>query len=256
MDSSPAQPEKSSAEQIAEYRFAWEKKPVLRAVYRDCYERMAALIAPGPTLEIGGGSGNFKQFAPSLTDGAVVSTDIIDADWLDAICDAQALPFADGSFANIVMFDVLHHVERPRRFFEEARRVLRPGGRIVLMEPGITPVSNIFYTHFHPEPVDMSEDVLTDALPSPDRDPYDANQGIPTLLFGRQKPAFDKAFPELSLVAKHRLSLFAYPLSGGFRPWSLIPAWMVKPVLAVERVLLPVLGWLMAFRLLVVLERT
>lgn len=250
MDSSPSQSEKSHTEQIAEYRFAWEKKPVLRAVYRDCYRLMAMRIAPGRTLEIGGGSGNFQGFVPD-----VVSTDIIDAEWLDAICDAQALPFADGSFKNIVMFDVLHHVERPRLFFAEARRVLAKGGRVILMEPGITPVSWVFYKYFHPEPVDMSDDPLNEAPPSPDRDPYDANQGIPTLLFGRQRDTFLRAFPEFEIAEARRLSLFAYPLSGGFRPWSLIAPWMVRPMLAVESILMPLLGWLMAFRLLVVLER-
>ncbi len=249
MSTGPTASPQAATEQIAGYRHAWQKKPVLRAVYQDCYARMAAEIVPGRTLEIGGGSGNFKEFAPD-----VVSTDIIDVDWLDAICDAQALPFADASFDNIVMFDVLHHVERPRRFFEEARRVLRPGGRVVLMEPAITPVSRIFYTHFHPEPVVMADDPLTDAPPSPDRDPYDANQAIPTLLF-RRPSAFDKLFPDLHVKRSRLLSLFAYPLSGGFRPWSLLPAALAKPLIGLEGGLMPVLGPLMAFRMLVVLER-
>jgi len=51
------------------------------------------------------------------------------------------------------------------------------------------------------------------------------------------------------------LSLFAYPLSGGFRRWSLIPAFLVRPLLLVEDGLLIVLGPVMAFRLLVTLER-
>jgi hypothetical protein len=47
----------------------------------------------------------------------------------------------------------------------------------------------------------------------------------------------------------------AYPLTGGFRPWSLIPAALVRPALRIESALAPVLGPLCAFRMLVVMER-
>ena len=52
--------------------------------------------------------------------------------WLDAVADAQALPFADNSFANIVMVDVLHHIEQPARCLSEAERVLKPGRHVML----------------------------------------------------------------------------------------------------------------------------
>jgi ubiquinone/menaquinone biosynthesis C-methylase UbiE len=236
----------------ADFRAIWESKPVLRGVYRGWYERMAALCRPGRTLEIGGGSGNLKAFAPD-----VVSTDVLTADWLDAVCDAQRLPFVPDSFDNIVMFDVLHHLERPVRFFEEASRVLRAGGRVVMLEPGITPVSNIFYRFFHHEPVDMAADPLEDGPTDPARDPYDSNQAIPTLLFGDRvrQNAFERQFPALSVSAVERLALIVYPLSGGFRPWSLVPSALVRPLTAIEDVLAPLLGRAFAFRLLVVLEK-
>jgi len=44
--------------------------------------------------------------------------------------DAEALPFADASFDAVVSSFGIHHVERPRRALAEARRVLRPGGRL------------------------------------------------------------------------------------------------------------------------------
>lgn len=49
--------------------------------------------------------------------------------------DALALPFADASFATVLIRDVLHHLLEPRGALEEAARVLRPGGQIVLIEP-------------------------------------------------------------------------------------------------------------------------
>ena len=205
---------------------------------------------PGRTLEIGGGSGNLKNFVPE-----VVSTDILSAPWLDAVADAQRLPFAAGAFDNVVLFDVLHHIERPRMFLDEAARVLRPGGRIVMVEPAITPVSGLFYRNFHPEPVIMSADPLLDGPLDPARDAFEANQAIPTLLFSRQQARFATEFPVLRLTESRRLALFTYPLSGGFRPWSLLPARLVRPILGIERWLEPVLGWFMAFRMIVVIER-
>src|SRR4051794_2039456 len=105
------------------YLDIWARKPVLRVIYDDFYDRIAAACVPGTTLEIGGGIGNLKQRLPD-----VVATDIQFAPWLDCVADAQHLPFAAGVIANIVMVDVLHHVEFPVVFFREVERVLAPGG--------------------------------------------------------------------------------------------------------------------------------
>jgi SAM-dependent methyltransferase len=232
------------------YRMVWEDKPTLRAIYRNYCQEIIQRCKPGRTLEIGGGSGHLKNFAP-----AVISTDILWAPWLDAVVDAQRLPFASGSFNNIVFLDVLHHVERPRLFFEEAIRVLQPTGRIVMIEPAITPLSGLLYRTFHPEPVDMTADPLLNGPLTPARDAFEANQAIPTLLFSHRKARFLAEFPALRLVESRRIALFAYALSGGYRPWSLIPASVVQPLLWFEHLVEPMLGWLMAFRMIVVIEK-
>lgn len=240
----------AAATPLDSYRETWRRKAVLRALYADYYRRMAKLLKPGPTLELGAGSGQLHEHVPDA-----VLTDIQSAPWLDGTADAQALPFQDASFDNIVLLDVLHHVENPSLFFAEAARVLRPGGRIVMLEPAITPLSGIFYRYLHPEPVDMKQDPFADVPADPKRDPYDANQAIPTLLFRRRRPEFPRHFPDFSVRTVRYLSLFAFPLSGGFRRWSLIPALFVRPLLALEDGLLLVLGPAMAFRLLIMLER-
>lgn len=235
---------------LLDHRNAWLEKPSLRAVYHDLYRRMAAAMVPGRTLEIGGGTGNLKSFVADA-----VSSDIQSASWLDVVCDAHDLPFDEGAFDNIVMFDVFHHLERPRVFLEEAVRILPKGGRAIMVEPAMTPVSTFFYRHFHPEPVDTTADPFAVTAPDPTRDPYDSNQAIPTLMFQRDRARLAREVPELNLTACKRLSLFVYPLTGGFRPWTLMHRSLVPPLLKLEDLLLPVLGPLMAFRILIVLER-
>jgi SAM-dependent methyltransferase len=52
-----------------------------------------------------------------------------------AVADAGGLPFADASFDVILIRDLLHHLPDRSRALLEARRVLRPGGRLTLIEP-------------------------------------------------------------------------------------------------------------------------
>lgn len=237
---------------LAGHRDAWLRKPSLRAVYGDFHKRLLDACPPGRLLDIGSGSGHLSGLASD-----VVSIDILPSPWVDCVADAHRLPFSDGSFSGAVMIDVLHHLERPTEFFAEVARVLRPGGRLAMVEPAITPLSWLFYNFIHEEPVDLSADPFATADPDPDRDPFDANQAIPTLLFGRAsgRRRFVERFPELALVSRERFSLFAYPLTGGFKAWSLIPAAAVAPMLRLEQVLSPILGDLMAFRLFIVLEK-
>ena len=232
------------------YRAVWERKPVLRMVYNDFFERIWAECVRGPTVEVGGGSGNLKSKFHDI-----IATDIQFASWLDLIADAQQLPFADGSIGNIVMVDVLHHIEFPVIFLTEAARVLRAGGRIVMVEPAITAGSTLFYRFLHEEPVDMSVDPLVVGWPDGERDPYDSNQALPTLLASRHLDRFHAAFLDFRIAQVQWFSFFVYPLSGGFKSWSLINARVARIGLRLERLLEPLLGRWVGFRMLLVIEK-
>ena len=235
---------------LLDYRSMWAAKPVLRAVYSDLFSRRLARRVAGPALEIGGGVGGLKELAPDL-----ISSDIQYASWLDLVANAQALPFADGSLATILMLDVLHHVEFPARFFWEAERVLRPGGRVVMVEPAITPGSSLFYRFMHHEPVRMSADPLAEGSPDPERDPYDSNQAIPTLIATRDKARFLARFPRLRIAETLWFSFAVYPLSGGFQKWSLMPESAARPLLRIENALENSVGRAFGFRLLMTFEK-
>lgn len=47
---------------------------------------------------------------------------------------AEALPFAEASFDGVVSTSALHYVEHPSVALAEAARVLRPGGRLVVVD--------------------------------------------------------------------------------------------------------------------------
>src|SRR4029077_3624647 len=49
------------------------------------------------------------------------------------VADVHALPFRDASFDSVLMFHTLTYAERPARALAECARVLRPGGRLVLL---------------------------------------------------------------------------------------------------------------------------
>jgi SAM-dependent methyltransferase len=52
-----------------------------------------------------------------------------------ACADASALPFADASFDAVLIRDLLHHLPDRGIALAEAHRVLKPGGRLTLVEP-------------------------------------------------------------------------------------------------------------------------
>jgi SAM-dependent methyltransferase len=235
---------------LDQYRAAWNQKPLLRRVYGDIYDRIAVACVQGPTLEIGGGIGQFKARFPDT-----IVTDIQSAPWLDLVTDAQALPFAPTSIANIVMVDVLHHIEFPLLFLREAERVLRPGGRLIMVEPAITWASSLFYRLLHHEPVRMKADPLSIGKPDAMRDPYESNQAIPTLLVSRDRARLTQLLPSLQIIRTDWFSLWVYPLSGGFKRWSLLPDRAGSLILGLEKKLEPVLGRFLAFRLLAVIAK-
>jgi ubiquinone/menaquinone biosynthesis C-methylase UbiE len=97
--------------------------------------------APGRRLaDVGGGTGNYaaalrdaEGFEPLVVDRSEAMLERARAKGLrTAVADAEALPFEDGSFDAVTLISMLHQVVDWRAAVREARRVLRPGGRLAI----------------------------------------------------------------------------------------------------------------------------
>jgi ubiquinone/menaquinone biosynthesis C-methylase UbiE len=67
--------------------------------------------------------------------------------------DAEALPFADASFETVVCTFTLCSVCTPSKALGEARRVLKPGGRLLFCEHGLAPDAGVAKWQRRIEPV-------------------------------------------------------------------------------------------------------
>jgi len=102
--------------------------------------REALRGAPGRRLaDIGGGTGNYalalkaEGWNPVVVDRSAEMLAHAAAKGLETVeADAQRLPFADESFDAATMISMLHHVEDRALALAEARRILKPGGRLAL----------------------------------------------------------------------------------------------------------------------------
>ena len=82
---------------LNERRQIWNSKKILKKLYHNWYRMIGRGLKPGSILEIGGGSGNLKEFFPN-----VISSDILFTPWTNAVLDAHQLPFQYTTFDNIV----------------------------------------------------------------------------------------------------------------------------------------------------------
>jgi SAM-dependent methyltransferase len=100
------------------------------------------LVVPGPgerLLEVGYGGGGLLRRLARLRPARLVGVDISGAvpkrvDGAELVrAEAAALPFADGSFDAVVSVSVLHFWSRLEPVLAEFSRLLRTGGRLVLV---------------------------------------------------------------------------------------------------------------------------
>lgn len=108
-----------------------------RLAYVEAAKRVA-----GRVLEIGTGSGyGISIIAPAVAEFVTVdkyrseATESLPANVMFREAKVPPLPFEDDSFDYVVSFQVIEHISNDKRFVDEIRRVLRPGGKFIVSTP-------------------------------------------------------------------------------------------------------------------------
>jgi len=227
----------------------WQRSPALRVVYENIFRDMAASCIAGPSLELGAGIGVAAETIPDLT-----TSDLVKTAFVERAVSAYAIPAEN--WANIVAMDTLHHLQRPWEFFGGAARALRVGGRVVLMEPAGTRFGRWFYGRFHHEPCEPNLIVPPDEF-APDAKGEFANMGMGVALFDWRRKEIEERLAEINLrvVSVRYRDLLAYPASGGFSQPALMPAFLLRAIMGLERLLPQTWMHTLALRMIIVLER-
>lgn len=228
-------------ERITVHRQILLERPLLRSVFKEYYTLIQNLdrkffSGDGKKIELGSGTGLMKDYIPD-----VLLTDIVSADHLDMILDAQNMTLPNESVRSIYGINCFHHFPDPRLFFNELHRVLVPGGGCVLIEPYYGPFASIFWKHlFDHEDFDKTQ-TSWELDPNQMGANSGANQALSYIVFNRDRKVFEKTYPSLEIVYHRRIPNYLRRLaSGGLNFKQLVPSWSQPLLKATEKVLRPV----------------
>jgi len=219
-----------------------KKKPFLKKIYTDFYNRFKETAKDFPPeallVELGSGGGFIKDIIPN-----VITSDILDLEGVDRRFSALSMPFGDAAVDAFFMIDVLHHVDDASAFFKEVSRCLKPGGKVVMIEPANTSWSRFIHRNFHHEPFDMEGGWTIKkggALSG-------ANTALAWIIFYRDRQKFENEFPALKVTCLENHTPLRYLVSGGLSFRQLLPSFTYGAVKGVEHLLKPFNGRLGMF---------
>lgn len=192
-------------------------KPFLRKIYMTWYQEFIMSIPNLPSgilLELGSGGGFLKELIPN-----VICSDIIPLPTNDMTFSALEMPFEDNSVSGIFMVDTFHHIPDSELFLKEAKRVLKKGGKIIMIEPANSVWGRFIYKRFHHEPF-----IPEGGWTIPSTGPMSgANGALPWIVFERDKKLFSEKFPDLMIENIKYHQPLMYLISGGVSHRQLMP---------------------------------
>jgi SAM-dependent methyltransferase len=219
-----------------------QEKAFLYRIYQEWYQIILEFIPsdiPGRVLELGSGGG----FLGDIFSG-IIKSDIIFLSTNNVVVDAHYLPFKSNSLRAIVMTNVLHHIPCPEDFFESAAKCIRPGGRIIMIEPWVSSWSRFVYTNLHHEPFDPNTTKWHITTPGP---LSGANSAMPWILFHRDKRKFSRVFPEWIINHIELMMPLRYLFSGGVSLRSFMPGFTYNFWKWIENRLNPIMNKIAMF---------
>jgi SAM-dependent methyltransferase len=221
-----------AAAEISDHRAKIHENAFLEEIYFDAYRRILEEVPPAEfprLLEIGSGGGFLRELAPH-----VITSDCVAAAGIDRVADACKLDetFGAGALDAICALNVFHHLPDPVGFLRSSARVLRSGGKIVLVEPWFTPLGQWVWRLLHHEPVVLDPSfwgiVGAGRLDG-------ANGRLPTSVFRDGDARFRREFPDLTIAKRQPFNKWLYVMSGGLTLNTRVPRPIAKRLVALDR---------------------
>lgn len=186
-------------------------------------------------VELGCGQGYGKDV---LHAKSYLLTDYADYDWLDVkMVDALATPFPDEQFDFVIASNMIHHVPYPPKFFAEVRRILKPGGKLLVQDVNCSLLMRAMLRLMRIEGYSYEVDVFDDRAPVNDPDDlWSGNNCVPNLLFDDPE-RFHARMPGFRILEQGFSEVAVYLASGGVTAKTFfvpLPDWALRALKAVD----------------------
>lgn len=206
-------------------------------------------------LEVGSGVSPLKHFMKS-----VITSDILPMDHIDINFDALKISEVDQikneSLDIITVTNVLHHLERPLDFIQQASKKLRSNGKIIFIEPYFSKLSSLIYIYLHHENTDFN--VIDPVIEMKNNPLETSNICLPYLIFIKKKEGWLNGLETSYNVDKLQVTHFSslsYVLTGGISRRIPLPHWLFRLILPIDRFLARSFPRLFAFEFIGIMSK-
>jgi SAM-dependent methyltransferase len=186
-------------------------------------------------LEVGAGAAISEIFLKQ----PIVRTDILPFNEFNVLgdCAMERLPFKDSSFDAVLAFDSIHHSDQPSKAILELLRVIRKGGKIIIVEPFVSPLSYLPYKIFHYEETSWNfKEQGSIELSLRNLNPETGDQGVSRFVINQLSNRRSTNFPKL-IVSITYLSPFSFFATGGVSKPLKTPKIFVNFLIQVEKLI-------------------